>query len=190
MKEYSNNNYQIFEHFLIKFKPAIGSVENQYYHNQLVKDQSQSKIDVRRNWLNFDAQFNAYHYSILDDMLPYDNRYQSRSWWTSQIFQQCKVFFRYHGYAYSLMSIYGSNNAHSQYPRAIPRTYGTVCQDEINKAPFNFTKSPLVQKLMRHNAPSLKKKEFKLMAAPNSTCLLYTSPSPRDQRGSRMPSSA
>ena len=27
-------------------------------------------------------------------------------------------------------------------------------------------------------------------AAPNQTCLLYTSPSPRDQRGSRMPSSA
>ena len=26
--------------------------------------------------------------------------------------------------------------------------------------------------------------------APLSTCLLYTSPSPRDQRGSRMPSSA
>ena len=26
--------------------------------------------------------------------------------------------------------------------------------------------------------------------APNSGCLLYTSPSPRDQRGSRMPSSA
>ena len=30
----------------------------------------------------------------------------------------------------------------------------------------------------------------KRMAALNRTCLLYTSPSPRDQRGSRMPSSA
>ena len=27
-------------------------------------------------------------------------------------------------------------------------------------------------------------------AQPTNTCLLYTSPSPRDQRGSRMPSSA
>ena len=120
MKEYSNNNYQIFEHFLIKFKPAIGSVENQYYHYQLI--QIQSKIDVRRHCMSFDAQFNAYHYSILDDMLPYDNRNQNRSYWTSQILQQCKVFFRYHGYVYSLMSIYGSNNVHSQYPRAILRT--------------------------------------------------------------------
>ena len=29
-----------------------------------------------------------------------------------------------------------------------------------------------------------------LRATPNMTCLLYTSPSPRDQRGTRMPSSA
>ena len=28
------------------------------------------------------------------------------------------------------------------------------------------------------------------LIGPNGSCLLYTSPSPRDQRGSRMPSSA
>ena len=31
---------------------------------------------------------------------------------------------------------------------------------------------------------------FTTLAIPATTCLLYTSPSPRDQRGSRMPSSA
>ena len=30
----------------------------------------------------------------------------------------------------------------------------------------------------------------RILAGPRSDCLLYTSPSPRDQRGSRMPSSA
>ena len=35
------------------------------------------------------------------------------------------------------------------------------------------------------NAP-----EFRERAAASGLCLLYTSPSPRDQRGSRMPSSA
>ena len=33
-------------------------------------------------------------------------------------------------------------------------------------------------------------KDFAALAKKYSTCLLYTSPSPRDQRGSRMPSSA
>ena len=34
------------------------------------------------------------------------------------------------------------------------------------------------------------KKRFPDIAEPHKDCLLYTSPSPRDQRGSRMPSSA
>ena len=33
-------------------------------------------------------------------------------------------------------------------------------------------------------------KQLPIDAVPDITCLLYTSPSPRDQRGSRMPSSA
>ena len=39
---------------------------------------------------------------------------------------------------------------------------------------------------MRSYADGLRKNKFKL----DYYCLLYTSPSPRDQRGSRMPSSA
>ena len=35
-----------------------------------------------------------------------------------------------------------------------------------------------------------KRKDIGLGGYPTVTCLLYTSPSPRDQRGSRMPSSA
>ena len=39
----------------------------------------------------------------------------------------------------------------------------------------------------------VKKEDIKIVDAPDNPevgCLLYTSPSPRDQRGSRMPSSA
>ena len=37
---------------------------------------------------------------------------------------------------------------------------------------------------------SLKSEKYKGIVALHANCLLYTSPSPRDQRGSRMPSSA
>ena len=36
----------------------------------------------------------------------------------------------------------------------------------------------------------LPEEDVALLERPAKTCLLYTSPSPRDQRGSRMPSSA
>ena len=37
---------------------------------------------------------------------------------------------------------------------------------------------------------NLKKGELRAVIGPNGACLLYTSPSPRDSYGSRMPSSA
>ena len=40
------------------------------------------------------------------------------------------------------------------------------------------------------NRKNLKKQIARLEKTYTLTCLLYTSPSPRDQRGSRMPSSA
>ena len=45
---------------------------------------------------------------------------------------------------------------------------------------------------MRSHADRLKKNKFKLeySSIEDKSCLLYTSPSPRDQLGSRMPSSA
>ena len=43
---------------------------------------------------------------------------------------------------------------------------------------------------MSKAAASMMAQNFAVRLAPNNICLLYTSPSPRDQRGSRMPSSA
>ena len=43
---------------------------------------------------------------------------------------------------------------------------------------------------MRHMVRGAKENGVMIGAHPSYPCLLYTSPSPRDQRGSRMPSSA
>ena len=40
------------------------------------------------------------------------------------------------------------------------------------------------------NAPRFQDDRFAVVGGLSTGCLLYTSPSPRDQRGSRMPSSA
>ena len=44
--------------------------------------------------------------------------------------------------------------------------------------------------LLSPDAMTEEMKDVKLFLRNTNTCLLYTSPSPRDQRGSRMPSSA
>ena len=51
-------------------------------------------------------------------------------------------------------------------------------------------KIPIALAANKSDLPSRQVEAAAVRAAAASTCLLYTSPSPRDQRGSRMPSSA
>jgi len=57
--------------------------------------------------------------------------------------------------------------------------------DGLNLRPIDIQKlENIEEKLIEYN------RNKKNIIALNEDCLLYTSPSPRDQRGSRMPSSA
>ena len=60
----------------------------------------------------------------------------------------------------------------------------TRCQQRLDQ----LTSAPILKNMQLHEAGELEDSHRKLVS--NIACLLYTSPSPRDQRGSRMPSSA
>ena len=62
--------------------------------------------------------------------------------------------------------------------------YKSLKSDEGNPAMTAYDDQNIFAKILRGEIPSFKVYED------DDTCLLYTSPSPRDQRGSRMPSSA
>ena len=73
--------------------------------------------------------------------------------------------------------------------RLKPRLFRPPHQNQVNSDPI--LKSRQVQ------SPALKSSQYRCSPSNQAicgphpkTCLLYTSPSPRDQRGSRMPSSA
>ena len=65
----------------------------------------------------------------------------------------------------------------------------------VSKLDNNFVEAPIVEFCSIDSSgpktsPSLKIKVHLSKIAPENICLLYTSPSPRDKRQSRMPSSA
>ena len=67
---------------------------------------------------------------------------------------------------------------------AVTWTFGHFC---TLKTPDDYT--PDWKKWQLQTLPMIPEK-FQIKLIGNKGCLLYTSPSPRDQRGSRMPSSA
>ena len=63
----------------------------------------------------------------------------------------------------------------------LPKTVSAAAREEVSQ----------VESRLRESSAQLEAKVSTSLAAAHSEyCLLYTSPSPRDQRGSRMPSSA
>ena len=170
IRDSGSNNFEIFENFLVYYRPAVLGVENQFF---FARYPSHHPLNVRLNYLNPDAQFNGFHHSVLDDLLPYDNREQQHSVWSSQVRQQCKYLLRYHGHAISFMPIYALNDAHSPYPRGTPPNYGTLCKEEIDKAPLKFRESPLIKKVLIHTIYSIKN-SFKYMAKPKADITKYS----------------
>ena len=90
----------------------------------------------------------------------------------------------------AIVAVYGPMEAH---PRKIQRQDRAVLDVAYNMAPFSTTdrmrpgfnrRSREVSKVTQDALESVVLLEL------YPRCLLYTSPSPRDQRGSRMPSSA
>ena len=74
-------------------------------------------------------------------------------------------------------------------PRAVP----AVAKSIINAAPIVAKAKTLVElkaAMDTFDAGALSDSARQCVFARGNPCLLYTSPSPRDQRGSRMPSSA
>ena len=62
--------------------------------------------------------------------------------------------------------------------------------EEIIPPKLENTKAPAYLAELKANDLLSKMPEDFLLITADTVCLLYTSPSPRDQRGSRMPSSA
>ena len=63
-------------------------------------------------------------------------------------------------------------------------------EDLANQATFLERQYGLIKQIIRTTRPIVVHIEAKKQLGLRDDCLLYTSPSPRDQRGSRMPSSA
>ena len=81
--------------------------------------------------------------------------------------------------------------------KTIPNEGYNSIQIGYQDLPYKLLNQPQLGHLQKSNLPPLKYlKEFHIKNPTEFkigqllTCLLYTSPSPRDQRGSRMPSSA
>ena len=92
----------------------------------------------------FDAMFNSFHKDVIHKLLPYDESFDSESWWISQQVMQCKVYVRYYSQMIMFLPILAVNDQHSSYPQNL-RHSGKTCINELDAAPASVRASPRAQ---------------------------------------------
>ena len=120
----NSNPWRKFEAFLRSVEPAIAAVDLVQDNNflKMVRDVHRDRQCSREEedyiscvW--FDAIFNAFHYSAVHRILPYDSTYDKLSWYASQmaVIARSEVLFR--GQVVLHTQVVGENREHRSYPR-------------------------------------------------------------------------
>ena len=144
------NPWRHFEEFLVDYRPALGDVEHYWHFDTFVghlKKRKQNIIAPYYSGIYFDGMFNAFHRDVINDLLPYDERFDSRSWWCSQQIMQCRTFVRYHGHVVIPVSLTADNFEHSSYVQGL-LSQREVCEKEMNSAPLHIRNSSSVQEIL------------------------------------------
>lgn len=135
------NNFELQLNNLPLDYPII--TPNTWNYNKRI---SGYKIDYNRKGLHndmfkiqtvdwFDGAFNAFHKDTIQQLLPYIDAYDSKSWYYSQLLLILKSNFFFKNKLIQLNSIYLNNLNHSQYPKNM-NDVETIVKDYINKNGF------------------------------------------------------
>jgi hypothetical protein len=110
------NCYQLWLEFLEKTNPpAAFVIGNDFYLLGKTPPNTMFQSDA------FDAAYNAYHVDAIDTILPYETKFDQRSWWIAQsvLWQRIHCFAPV--YAVGPLDIFYENAGHQPYPRGRDR---------------------------------------------------------------------
>ena len=117
--------FRVFEQWLLDYEPAVGIVNYSAHHKGIWTIELRKKMCNKRDSplvipiLWFDALFNAFHYKSIEHLFPYRTQYESKTWWSSQIYMFSAVELIFRGQALMFAPVTAGNPKHRPYPRSL-----------------------------------------------------------------------
>ncbi len=156
----TRNPWRMFEESLKTFQPAVVNV-----HFDNTKKFSKETFPERLNCeltgyiqiYRMDAIFNAFHYQAIDHILPYTPKYDSVSWWYSQLYTiiRCNILFNKEVVVDPRLGV--ENLKHRKYPQdpLTQDTYNNVVSDIRSETPEKYLNSvePILQQWLTDRDP-------------------------------------
>ena len=119
VKKIRRTPWRMFEYSLRAIQPAVAVVDPYigYYRSSKPKNCESDYVTQFVQVAGFDACFNAFHYQVVDHLLPYPTEFDNRSWWYSQIYITIRSDVKFHGEVVGDSRLIAINNQHRSYPR-------------------------------------------------------------------------
>ncbi len=120
-KKSKNNPWRMYEESLKTFQPAVVIILTGDYKNVFPKgilsERVNCEVTIYLQIYRMNAIFNAFHYQVIDHLLPYTPKYDSVSWWYSQMYLTIRCNIRFNGQVVVDPRIRTRNLQHRGYPR-------------------------------------------------------------------------
>ena len=120
-KKSEQNTWRMYEESLKTFQPAVVIVLSEHNENIFPKDVLPERLNCEVTGYiqvyRMDAIFNAFHYQVIDHILPYTPKYDSVSWWYSQMYATIRCNIQFNGQVVIDPRIRTRNPQHRGYPR-------------------------------------------------------------------------
>ena len=161
IKNSAHNPWRMYEKSLKTFQPAVVIIplDNEYrgFSTENLSKGVNCELTVYVQIYHMDAILNAFHYQVMDHILPYTPKYDSVSWWYSQLFTMIRCNILFNGEVVIDPRLRIRNPKHRSYPRTLLThdIYHNIVVDirpEIPDKYQNSTKPILQQWSTDHNS--------------------------------------
>ena len=153
-KALSNKNlWRMFEDSLMTIQPPIVTIDPNFdFHGVSQPKDCEPEHDIVTKFAQvfwFDAMFNAFHYQVLDHILPYPDKFDKISWYYSQMYVIIRGDVKFHGQVVGDTRIKAQNPQHHPYPKQHNwETFKVVAAEVRNEVPEKYRKrsEPILQR--------------------------------------------
>ncbi len=126
-KSITKNPWRIYEESLKTFQPAVVIIldlsKRSKFPKKLLPERPDCEVTRYIQIYRIDGLFSAYHYQVIDYILPYTTTYDSESWWWSQEYTNIKLNVRLNGLVVIDPRFRTENNKHREYARKNPHPF-------------------------------------------------------------------
>ncbi len=120
-KKSTQNPWRLYEESLKTFQPAVVIILDKsklnVFPDKIIPERLNCELTRYIQIYRMDAIFNAFHYQVIDHVLPYAPKYDSVSWWYSQSFTIIRCNIRFNGQVVIDPRFRTPNQKHRSYPQ-------------------------------------------------------------------------